>query len=113
LKYDILAGEKARRLYANAEASTHFSRALETAKKLYEWKLDGDTIIAGMLHDAVEDGGAKKEDISVNFGEEVSSLVDGVTKISDIKLRGSKDEEFVENLRKMFFAMAKDLQVVL
>jgi GTP pyrophosphokinase len=87
--------------------------ALETAKKLYEWKLDTETIIAGLLHDSVEDGGAKKEDIGMEFGDEVSLLVDGVTKISDLKLRGSKSEEFVENLRKMFLAMAKDLRVIL
>jgi guanosine-3',5'-bis(diphosphate) 3'-pyrophosphohydrolase len=87
--------------------------ALEVAKKLYEWKLDTESIVAGILHDTVEDGGAKKEDISKEFGKEVSILVDGVTKVSDIKLRGSKDVEFIENLRKMFLAMAKDLRVVL
>lgn len=87
--------------------------ALEVGKKLYEWKLDTQTIVAGILHDTVEDGGATSDDISDNFGEEVSILVAGVTKISDIKLRGSKDIEFIENLRKMFLAMAKDLRVVL
>lgn len=87
--------------------------ALEVGKKLYSWKLDAATIAAGFLHDTVEDGGAKREDISKEFGEEVAVLVDGVTKISDIKLRGSKNEEFVENLRKMFLAMASDLRVVL
>ncbi len=87
--------------------------ALEVGRKLYEWKLDTETIVAGILHDTVEDGGAKREDISKEFGEEVAALVDGVTKISDIKLRGSKSTEFIENLRKMFLAMAKDLRVVL
>ena len=86
---------------------------LEVGKKLYEWRLDTEAIVAGILHDAVEDGGAKKEDISKEFGEGVATLVDGVTKISDLKLRGSKNEEFIENLRKMFLAMAKDLRVVL
>ncbi len=86
---------------------------LETSKKLFEWKLDTETIAAGMLHDSIEDGGAKREDILKEFGEETAVLVDGVTKISDIKLRGSMNEEFIENLRKMFFAMAKDLRVIL
>ncbi len=87
--------------------------ALEVGKKLFEWKLDTDTIVAGILHDTVEDGGAKKEDIEKEFGKEVALMVDGVTKISDLKLRGSKNEEFIENLRKMFLAMAKDLRVIL
>jgi GTP pyrophosphokinase len=69
--------------------------------------------IAGLLHDSVEDGGATKEDIRKEFGDDVSLLVDGVTKISDLKLRGSKSEEFIENLRKMFLAMAADLRVIL
>jgi GTP diphosphokinase / guanosine-3',5'-bis(diphosphate) 3'-diphosphatase len=86
---------------------------LETAINLASWRLDAPTIIAGLLHDTVEDGGAKREDILKEFGEEVATLVDGVTKISDLKLRGSEKEEFVENLRKMFLAMAKDLRVVL
>ena len=87
--------------------------ALEVGKKLYEWKLDTDAIVAGILHDTVEDGGAKREDIAKEFGEDVAVLVDGVTKMSNIKLKGSKDEEFIENLRKMFLAMAQDLRVVL
>ncbi len=86
---------------------------LETAKILASWKLDLSAILAGLLHDSVEDGAATLKDIEERFGEDVSFLVDGVTKVSNIKLRGSKEEEFVENLRKMFFAMAKDLRVVL
>jgi GTP diphosphokinase / guanosine-3',5'-bis(diphosphate) 3'-diphosphatase len=89
------------------------THSLETAKILAGWKLDIDSIVAGLLHDTIEDGGAKREDIVKEFGEEVALLVDGVTKVSNIRLRGSKDEEFVENLRKMFLAMAKDLRVVL
>ncbi len=89
------------------------SHALGTAKILAEWKLDTASIMAGLLHDTIEDGGATRDDIVEKFGEEIAILVDGVTKVSDIKLRGSRDEEFVENLRKMFFAMAKDLRVVL
>ncbi|OGM18832.1 hypothetical protein A2686_02220 [Candidatus Woesebacteria bacterium RIFCSPHIGHO2_01_FULL_38_10] len=86
---------------------------LETAKNLANWKLDIKTIAAGLLHDVVEDGAATNEDIIDNFGEEVTGLVSGVTKVSNVKLRGKKEEEFVENLRKMFLAMAKDLRVVL
>ncbi|KKR11008.1 MAG: (P)ppGpp synthetase I, SpoT/RelA [Candidatus Woesebacteria bacterium GW2011_GWA1_39_21] len=87
--------------------------ALEVGKKLFEWNLDTQTIVAGILHDTVEDGGALRQDLAEGFGDPVAVLVDGVTKISNIKLRGSKNEEFIENLRKMFLAMAKDLRVVL
>jgi GTP pyrophosphokinase len=86
---------------------------LETAKILASWKLDATSIIAGILHDTVEDGAANFQDIKKEFGEDVAYLVDGVTKVSYLKLRGSKEEEFIENLRKMFLAMAKDLRVVL
>ena len=89
------------------------SHGLETAKILADWKLDTDSIIAGLLHDTIEDGGAKGADISEKFSEEVARLVNGVTKVSHIKLRGSEEEEFIENLQKMFLAMAKDLRVVI
>ena len=87
---------------------------LETAKILTSWKLDTDTIVAGFLHDVVEDGAADLSDIKKEFGEEVARLVDGVTKVSHIKLKKQEiEEEYIENLRKMFLAMAKDLRVVL
>ena len=57
-------------------------------------------------------GGATRDDIVKEFGEEVAQLVDGVTKITQIRLRGSNEEEFVENLRKMILVMARDLRVV-
>ncbi|OGM58230.1 hypothetical protein A2955_01115 [Candidatus Woesebacteria bacterium RIFCSPLOWO2_01_FULL_37_19] len=91
----------------------YVNHPLETAKILTSWKLDAATIAAGLLHDTVEDGGATEEDLIKEFGIEISQLVAGVTKVSNVKLRGSKDQEFVENLRKMFLAMAKDLRVVL
>lgn len=87
--------------------------AIETAKILATWKLDTSSIVAGLLHDTVEDGGATKEDLVKDFGEDVARLVDGVTKVSDIRLVGSEEELFVENLRKMFLSMARDLRVVL
>jgi GTP pyrophosphokinase len=89
------------------------SHGLETAQILANWKLDTDSIIAGLLHDTIEDGGAKESDLVSEFGSDVAKLVKGVTKVSNIKLRGSEEEEFIENLRKMFFAMAKDLRVVI
>lgn len=90
----------------------YVTHPLETALILADWKLDLTTVIAGLLHDVVEDAGVTLEEIKSLFGEDVSSLVNGVTRVSKIKLRGSKEEEFVENLRKMFLSMARDLRVV-
>jgi GTP diphosphokinase / guanosine-3',5'-bis(diphosphate) 3'-diphosphatase len=85
---------------------------LETSIILAEWKMDLATVIAGLLHDTVEHGAATREDITEYFGEEILVLVDGITKVSQIKIGGNDDEYFVENLRKMFLAIAKDLRVV-
>ena len=74
---------------------------LAAAQALADWKLDSQSIAAGLLHDVVEDGGVKLESVEKKFGNEIALLVDGVSKIGEIKLRGSKEEEFVENLRKM------------
>ncbi|HJX59113.1 MAG TPA: RelA/SpoT family protein [Patescibacteria group bacterium] len=89
------------------------SHPLEVALRLAKWKLDTTSIIVGLLHDTVEDGGAKREDIVEGFGEDVAALVDGVTKVTDLRLKGSREREFIENLRKMLLVMAKDLRVIL
>jgi len=92
---------------------TVLDHLLAVAEVLVDWKLDTTSIVAGILHDVVEDGGKSLEEIKKNFGEQVAFLVDGVTKIGGLKLRGSTNEEFVENLRKMVVVMASDLRVVL
>lgn len=89
------------------------SHPLEVALILSDWRLDTTTIMAALLHDSVEDGGAEKEDITGEFGQEVALLVEGVTNIANLTLKGSREEIFVENLRKMLLFMARDLRVVL
>jgi GTP pyrophosphokinase len=91
----------------------YVNHALETAKILASWHLFTPSIVAGLLHDTVEDGEAKLVEVDREFGETIAGLVDGVTKVSQVKLRGSTEEEMVENLRKMVVAMSKDLRVVL
>ncbi|MDW7728574.1 MAG: bifunctional (p)ppGpp synthetase/guanosine-3',5'-bis(diphosphate) 3'-pyrophosphohydrolase [Bacillota bacterium] len=79
---------------------------------LAELELDLVTIIAGLLHDVVEDTEITLDDIRREFGDEVAALVDGVTKLSRLDFT-SKEEQQAETLRKMFIAMAQDIRVVL
>nr|WP_085944972.1 bifunctional (p)ppGpp synthetase/guanosine-3',5'-bis(diphosphate) 3'-pyrophosphohydrolase [Acetonema longum] len=82
------------------------------AKILADLQIDATTISAAILHDVVEDTFITLEDIEKKFGKEVAMLVDGVTKLSRIEYK-SKEEQQLENYRKMLLAMAKDLRVVL
>ena len=86
---------------------------LAVANILADYKMDSVSIAAGFLHDTIEDAGISMVELEKEFGKEVAHLVEGVTKVSQIRLRGSSEEEYVENLRKMILAMAKDLRVVL
>lgn len=80
---------------------------------LAELELDKETIVAGLLHDVVEDTVLTTEEITELFGAEVSLLVDGVTKLTQLNYSKDKVEIQAENLRKMFLAMAKDIRVIL
>ncbi len=74
--------------------------------------LDDSTICAALLHDTIEDTNLSKQDLIQNFGQEVAELVDGVTKLSKLQY-ASMEEQQVENYRKMFLAMGKDIRVIL
>lgn len=79
---------------------------------LSELEMDDEAIVAGLLHDTVEDTACTINDIKENFGENVALLVEGVTKLGKIPY-STKQEQQVENLRKMFLAMAKDIRVII
>ena len=80
---------------------------------LAELELDKETIVAGILHDVVEDTVMTSEEIAEEFSPEIALLVDGVTKLTQLDLSQDKIELQAENLRKMFLAMAKDIRVIL
>jgi (p)ppGpp synthetase, RelA/SpoT family len=80
---------------------------------LAELEMDKETIIAGLLHDVIEDTEYTREDIEKEFSPEIALLVDGVTKLTQLSLSQDKIEIQAENLRKMFLAMAKDIRVII
>ncbi len=88
----------------------YFTHCFATALKLADLRLPAQVIAAGILHDTVEDTEATSDDIKRDFGEDVASMVEAVTKLGHIKYRGL--ERYVENLRKMFIAMAEDVRVI-
>ncbi|MCW7482498.1 RelA/SpoT family protein [Leptospira kanakyensis] len=85
---------------------------MNVASVLDELGLDERAIAAGLLHDVVEDTSYSKEDMAREFGEDIAALVEGVTKISEIKSQ-SKETEAAENIRKMLLATIKDVRVML
>ncbi len=109
LAYDY--AKKAHEGQKRATGEDYIQHCLATAQTLASLKLPPTMIIAGLLHDVPEDTKYTLEDIEKNFGEDVASIVKGITKLSSIKYRGL--ERYVENLRKMFVAMAEDIRVII
>ena len=85
---------------------------LAVARILAEMRMDYNTIIAALLHDVIEDTTTAREQLASEFSEEVAALVDGVTKLTQVKF-GSKAEAQAENFRKMILAMVKDIRIIL
>ena len=106
--------------YANAHhgpqlrksGEPYITHPIAVAEIVNELDLDLDSIIAALLHDCIEDTDASHDEIAKLFGASVADLVEGVTKLTRMQYT-SKEEEQMENLRKMFMAMAKDVRVIL
>ncbi len=90
----------------------YITHPLEVARILKDINMDADTVIAGILHDTLEDTDTTYEEIKELFGEHVAHIVDGVTKISKIKPKSILEDQ-VENYRKMLIAMSKDIRVII
>ncbi|MEK7167325.1 MAG: RelA/SpoT family protein [Patescibacteria group bacterium] len=102
--------EKAHQGQKRISGEDYIQHSLETANLLAKFKLDETTIIAGLFHDIPEETQISLKEIKKEFGEEIANLVEGITKLGKIKYRGI--ERYVENLRKMFVAIAKDARVI-
>ncbi|WP_299032621.1 bifunctional (p)ppGpp synthetase/guanosine-3',5'-bis(diphosphate) 3'-pyrophosphohydrolase [uncultured Anaerococcus sp.] len=90
----------------------YFIHPIAVASNLSNMKLDDETICAGLMHDVLEDTDVTRDEMKVEFGEEITFLVDGVTKLKKLNYT-SKEEKQAENIRKMVMAMANDVRVVL
>jgi len=91
----------------------YFEHSVQTAAILAEIGMRSRTTAAALLHDVPEDTKFTLDDIRKKFGNEITEMVDGITKLGKFKLRGDKKEVQLENLRKIFLAMAEDIRVVL
>lgn len=94
------------------DGTMYITHPLKAAEIVAEMGLDEESIIAAILHDTIEDTDVTHDDIAKNFGESVADIVEGVTKLTRV-VYISKEDEQMENLRKMFLAMAKDIRVIM
>ena len=95
-----------------ASGESYIEHPLAVAAILADLEMDRQTIAAALLHDVVEDTTITSDQVSAQFGEEIAALVEGVTKLTRIPYQ-SKEDAQVENLRKMFMAMARDIRVII
>ena len=95
-----------------ASGEPYFIHPYHVAEILVELQMDAETIIAGFLHDIMEDTSTTFDDVKNRFGETVAQLVDGVTKISILKVKNKSVQE-AETMRKMLFAMTKDIRIII
>lgn len=104
--------EKMHENQKRASGEPYFTHPCAVAEILVDLGLDTPTVAAAFLHDVIEDTDATPEDIKREFGTEIYTLVDGVTKLERIKFH-SHEEEDAENFRKIFVSMAKDVRVII
>ena len=104
--------EQAHRGQTRRTGEHYIHHPIEVADTLAELQMDSRSIIAALLHDVIEDTAASKDDIVEQFGEDVALLVDGVSKIGQIRF-DTKEHAEAENFRKMLMAMSEDVRVMI
>jgi GTP pyrophosphokinase/guanosine-3',5'-bis(diphosphate) 3'-pyrophosphohydrolase len=112
IKEACLFGARAHAGQFRKSGEPYITHPIAVARLLAEVHFDHATLMAAILHDVVEDTDYSEEDIAGQFGDEVAVLVDGVTKLTQIKF-GSQQEAQAENFQKMFLAMSKDIRVLM
>ncbi len=105
-------GAEAHKDQRRKSGEAYITHPLAVAKMLASMRFDMETIQAAILHDVIEDTGISKEEMAVDFGDEVAELVDGVSKLNKINFE-TKAEAEAENMRKMLMAMVRDIRVML
>ena len=108
--FDI--GYEAHKGQLRKSGEEYFSHCVEVALQLSEWNMDRDVVIAGLLHDTLEDTELTKDNLTEHFNAEITNLVEGVSKLSDIKFN-SREQKQAENFMKMFLSVAKDIRVII
>ena len=104
--------EKAHSQQRRRSGEPYFNHCIEVASNLVKWDMSSDVIIAGLLHDSIEDTELTRENVINEFGNDIFNLVDGVTKLSDIKFN-SRQQKQAENFMKMFLSVASDIRVII
>ncbi|HRE31650.1 MAG TPA: HD domain-containing protein, partial [Candidatus Berkiella sp.] len=112
ITHAYLLAEKAHEGQKRYTGEPYISHPVEVARILAGLHMDHQCIMAAMLHDVIEDTAIDKSAIVARFGEKVAELVDGVSKLKQIKFE-SKEQAQAENFRKMMLAMAQDIRVIL
>ncbi len=109
LVYDF--AEKAHQGQYRKSGGLYITHPIATAQLLANMKIDINIIAAALLHDVPEDTNVTLEEIEKNFGQDIATMIKGITKLGKLKYRGV--ERYIENLRKMFVAMAEDIRVMI
>ena len=90
----------------------YFAHPIQVAGILTEYKFDSSTIVAGLLHDTIEDTDATRQEIETMFGDEIADLVEGVTKLSQLEIQSEENKQ-AQNLQKFILAMSRDVRVLI
>ena len=104
--------DKAHTGQLRSSGDLYITHPIAVAAQCVNWKLDAEALVAALLHDAMEDCGITKADLTERFGEPVAELVDGLTKLEKLHF-DTREENQAESFRKMLLAMARDVRVIL